>query len=170
MTVGSSPVDRSKLGTKRHILTDKQGIPLSAVISSASTHDIKAVTDVIDNTVIKRKHSSYFTKKKMTNHHHLCLDRAYNSKRIEKEIIKRGYIPHIPYKRKRGQKKNENSNQKKYSSSSSAKNKRWVVERTNSWYNRFRKLFIRYERKMENYLGLVQLSSSIIIYRKIILG
>ena len=166
---GNNPTDRSKLGqAKRHILTDKQGIPLSAVISSASTHDIKAVTDVIDNTVIKRKPSSYFTKKKRTNHHHhLCLDRAYNSKRIEKEIIKRGYIPHIPYKRKRGQKKNENSNQKKYSS---AKNKRWVVERTNSWHNRFRKLFIRYERKMKNYLSLVQLSSSIIIYRKIILG
>ena len=165
---GNNPTDRSKLGTKRHILTDKQGISLSAVISSASTHDIKAVTDVIDNTVIKRKPSSYFTKKKRTNHHHhLCLDRAYNSKRIENEIIKRGYVPHIPYKRKRGQKKKENSNQKKYSS---AKNKRWVVERTNSWHNRFRKLFIRYERKMENYLGLVQLSSSIIIYRKIILG
>ena len=47
MTVGSSPVDRSKLGTKRHILTDKQGIPLSAVISSASTHDIKAVTKML---------------------------------------------------------------------------------------------------------------------------
>src|SRR6476619_6680263 len=169
MTVGRSHVDRSKLGqAKRHILTDKQGIPLSAIISSASTHDIKAVTDVIDNTVIKRKPSSYFTKKKRTNHHHhLCLDRAYNSKRIENEIIKRGYVPHIPYKRKRGQKKKENSSQKKYSS---AKNKRWVIERTNSWHNRFRKLFIRYERKMKNYLSLVQLSSSIIIYRKIILG
>jgi IS5 family transposase len=48
MTVGSSPVDRSKLGqAKRHILTDKQGIPLSAVISSASTHDIKAVTKML---------------------------------------------------------------------------------------------------------------------------
>src|SRR6478609_2820493 len=165
---GNNPTDRSKVGTKRHILTDKQGIPLSAIISSASTHDIKAVTDVIDNTVIKRKPSSYFTKKKRTNHHHhLCLDRAYNSKRIENEIIKLGYVPHIPYKRKRGQKKKENSNQKKYSSD---KNKRWVIERTNSWYNRFRKLFIRYERKMENYLGLVQLSCSIIIYRKIVLG
>ena len=122
MTVGSSPVDRSKLGTKRHILTDKQGIPLSAVISSAIIHDIKAVTDVIDNTVIKRKPSSYFTKKKRTNHHHhhLCLDRAYNSKSIEKEIIKRGYVPHIPYKRKRGQIKIE-TNQKRHSSS---KNKR----------------------------------------------
>jgi len=110
MTVGSSPTDRSKLGTKRHILTHKHGIPLSAIISSACTHDIKAVADVIDNTVINRKLSSHFTKKKRTNHHHLCLDRAYNSKRIEKEIIKRGYVPHIPYKRKRGQKKKENSN------------------------------------------------------------
>ena len=51
---GSNPVDRSKLGTKRHILTDKKGIPLSAVITSANTHDIKAVTNVIDNAVIKR--------------------------------------------------------------------------------------------------------------------
>ena len=165
---GNNPTDRSKLGIRRHLLTDKNGIPLSAVISSANAHDIKVVADVIDNTVIKRKpSSSYFAKKKRTNYHHLCLDRAYNSKSIEKEIIKRGYVPHISYKRKRGQKKEENSNQKKYSS---VKNKRWVVERTNSWHNRFRKLFIRYERKMENYLGLVQLSCGIIIYRKIILG
>ena len=41
---GNNPTDRSKLGTKRHILTDKNGIPLSVVISSASTHDIKLVT------------------------------------------------------------------------------------------------------------------------------
>jgi putative transposase len=49
------PTDRSKLGkTKRHILTDKKGIPLSVVISSsASTHDIKLVTSVVNNGVIK---------------------------------------------------------------------------------------------------------------------
>ncbi len=46
----NNPFDRSKLGTKRHILTDKKGIPLSAVIESEKTHDIKAVTDVIDNS------------------------------------------------------------------------------------------------------------------------
>ena len=69
--------------------------------------------------------------------------------------------------REKEDKRKENSNKKKYSS---AKNKRWVVERTNSWHNRFRKLFTRYEKKVENYLGLVQLSNSIIIYRKIILG
>ena len=62
MTAGNNPTDRSKLGTKRHILTDKNGIPLSAIISSASTHDIKLVTNVVDNRVIKRR-PSYKTKK-----------------------------------------------------------------------------------------------------------
>jgi hypothetical protein len=35
----NNPVDRSKPGTKRHILTNKNGIPLSAVITSANKHD-----------------------------------------------------------------------------------------------------------------------------------
>ena len=101
---------------------------------------------------------------------HLCLDKAYNSEPEEKELIKRGYVLHIPQKRKRVEKEeikvtiNHCSNCKKYSA------KRWVIERTNSWHNRFRKLLTRYEKKVENYLGLVQLSCCMIIYRKIILG
>ena len=169
----NNPTDRSKLGTKRHILTDKNGIPLSVVISSASTHDIKRVTDVIDTTVIKRPSPSYKTKtgrrKKLQ---HLCLDKAYNSETEEQELIKRGYVLHIPPKRKRDEKEEQEikvtvqrcSNRKKHSA------KRWVIERTNSWHNRFRKLFTRYEKKVENYLGMVQLSCCMIIYRKIILG
>jgi Transposase DDE domain len=101
---GSSLVDRSKLGqAKRHILTDRKGMSLSTSISSASAHDLKAVTDVIDNAVLDRPSESYYKKKKTrrkySQQQHLCLDRAYSSKSIEKEIIKRGYIPHIPYKR-----------------------------------------------------------------------
>jgi IS5 family transposase len=102
---GNNPTDRSKLRTKRHILTDKQGIPLSAIISSASTHDIKAVTNVIDNSVIKRAPVLDKPKERRQEKHNLCLDKAYQSKSIKQEIIKRGYVPHIPYKRKRGQKK-----------------------------------------------------------------
>ncbi len=56
---GSNPtVNRSKLGTKRHILTDNNGIPLSVVISSANTHDLKLVLDMVNNAVIKRHISS----------------------------------------------------------------------------------------------------------------
>jgi transposase len=164
---GSNPTDRSKLGTKRHILTDKNGIPLSAVISSASTHDIKLVTDVIDDMVIRRSSPSMkCSSSRKRKLQHLCLDKAYNSKTVQRAIIKRGYVHHMPYKRKRGQKK-ENVCKKQHPS---AKNRRWVVERTNSWHNRYRKLFTRYEKKAENYLGLVQLSCSIIVYRNIILG
>ena len=79
---------------------------------------------------------------------------------------------HIPHRRRRRKKYDDEEikiktkpslNQKKYST------KRWVVERTNSWHNRFRKLFTRYEKNVENDLGLVQFSCCIIIYRKIIL-
>src|SRR3954462_10742772 len=130
MTVGSNPTDRSKLGTKRHILTDKKGIPLSAVISSAKTHDIKLVTDVVDNMVIRRPSSKYRNKRIRRQQQHLCLDKGYNSEHEEQELIKRGYVLHIPIKKK---KKKGTDNEKyitrtipeikKYSA------KRWVVER-----------------------------------------
>jgi transposase len=100
-------------------------------------------------------------------YNHLCLDKAYNSKPKENEIIRRGYVPHIPYKRKRGQRKEGIAYQHTHQN---MKNKRWVVERTNSWHNRFRKLFTRYEKKVENYFGSSATIISIIIYRKIILG
>ncbi|HEX5186051.1 MAG TPA: hypothetical protein VFV86_04095 [Nitrososphaeraceae archaeon] len=69
-------------------------------------------------------------------------------KEVEQEIIKRGYIPHIRHRREEiifCRKKH------------SANKKMGRRERTNSWHNRFRKLFTRYEKKDENYLGLVEL-------------
>ena len=51
---GHNPTDRSKLGTKRHILTDKKGIPLSAIITSANTHDVTVAIDTVDSMVLKR--------------------------------------------------------------------------------------------------------------------
>src|SRR4051794_3414362 len=135
---GNNPTDRSKLGTKRHILTDKKGIPLSTVITPASTHDIKAVTNVIDNSIIKQPLVSNKPKKegmrRQWMYQHLCLDSLYSSKPIEKEIIKRGYVPHMPYKRKRGPQSKMVDKQRNYQT---AKNELWVVERTNSWHNRF---------------------------------
>ena len=93
MTVGHNPTDRSKMGrTKRHILTDKNGIPLSVVISSANAHDIKLVIDVVDDAVIKRPSNKTRTKGRRRGRklQHLCLDKAYNSEQEEQELIKRG--------------------------------------------------------------------------------
>ena len=97
----NNPFDRSKLGTKRQILTDKKGIPLSAVITSAKTHDLKAVTNVIDNSVIKQPFVSNKPKgRKHRKHNHICFDRAYQSKSIKQEIINCDYVPHTIQKKK----------------------------------------------------------------------
>jgi putative transposase len=76
---------------------------------------------------------------------------------------------HIPIKKKK-KKKGEDSEEIAIPSHKKYSPKRWVVEGTDSWHNRFRKLFIRYEKKDENYLSLVQFSCYMIIYRKLILG
>ena len=61
---------------------------------------ISNVTDVVDNTVIKRPHS-YKTKTGGRKLQHLCLDKTSHSEQEEQELIKRGYVMYIPYKRKR---------------------------------------------------------------------
>ncbi len=70
---------------------------------------------MIENRVIKRPPSSYKTKttgrrKKRRKLQHLCLDKAYNSEPEEQELIKRGYVLHIPPKRKRGEKEEQEAN------------------------------------------------------------
>ena len=152
---GPNPTDRGKLGTKRHVLTDGQGIPLSVVITAANTQDMKAAINTLDNIVIKRP--SYNMCKKKQN---LYLDKGYDFPEIETEIIKKGYLLHI---RHRGERVLTNHFHHHRS-------RRWVVERTNSWHNRFRKLLIRYEKRLENYYALVCLGCCILIYRRIILG
>jgi len=90
----------------------------------------------------------------------LCLDKGYDFPEIERAAIKRGYTPHIPHRGEAPPPHHEHRHQ----------TKRWVVERTGSWYNRFRKLLIRWEKKARNYLALTQLASCLIIYRLTVLG
>lgn len=156
--VGPNPTDRGKLGTKRHILADQRGIPLSVIITAASTHDMKSAAKTLDNIMIVKRRRA---QRKIVQN--LCLDKGYDFQEIEYEAIKRGYVPHI---RHRGE-ESLLAITKKHNHHPA---KRWVVERTNSWHNRFRKLLVRYEKKSENYLGLVHLSCCMILYRRIILG
>ena len=137
---GHNPTDRSKLGSKRHILTDKYGIPLSVIITSANTHDVTVAIDTVDSMVLKRSSSQLNDRKKQN----LCLDKAYHSKEVEQEIFNRGYIPHISHRRE----------EEKLFHRTHPAARRWVVERTNSWHNRFRKLFTRYEKRMKTTLVL----------------
>jgi hypothetical protein len=66
------------------------------------------VIEVTNDAVIKRTISltkTTFERKSKLKQQHICLDKAYNFKQVEQEIIRRGYVPHIPYLRKREEKK-----------------------------------------------------------------
>lgn len=146
---GKNPTDRGKLGTKRHVLTDQEGVPIAVELSGAHRHDMKMTFMVIDSIVVEPPASG------SRRRQHLCLDKGYDYPEIERGVKERGYCDHI---RRRGEAVVP-EDQKQYPA------RRWVVERTHSWYNRFRKLLVRFEKYAENYLGLVDFASALIVYR-----
>ena len=139
------------MGTKRSILADAKGIPLSVVLDGANRHDIKLLEKTLDKMVIFRPE---VTDEKPQN---LCLDAGYTG--AEKIISDRRYTLHI---RPRNKEKEEKINNPDF------KARRWVVEVTHSFLNRFHKLLVRFEKKEKNYLALIQFACSIIVWRKII--
>lgn len=89
---------------------------------------------------------------------HLCADRGYFGEPAHQAIKERNYIPHV---KKRG----EEIQEKK--ADPSFKARRWVVEVTHSWFNRFRKLLVRYEKLTKTYEALLHMAAAIIAFRKI---
>lgn len=124
-SVGPNPTDRGKNGTKRIVLTDGHGVPLSLVLDGANRHDSK----LIDKLLMEKVASGPDGQK------NLCLDAAFVGK--ENAVTEAGYVPHI---RPRGEEKKERENNPLF------KARRWVVEACHSWFNRFRKLTPRYEK------------------------
>jgi putative transposase len=143
---GPNPTDRGKSGVKRHIVTDEIGVPLAAEITAANVHDKRAAVSTVDAIVMRAPRGRRRPK-------NLCLDKGYDFDDVEREIRSRGIRPHI---RRRGEDRRECRR---------GRARRWVVERTNAWHNRFRGLLIRWERKATNYLGLLHLACAMIALR-----
>jgi putative transposase len=69
---GPNPTDRAKKGTKRHLLTEGNGIPLGLVVTGANRNDFKETQNVLDSIVIKRP------KPTKNNEQHICGDKGYD--------------------------------------------------------------------------------------------
>lgn len=139
------------MGTKRSILVESSGVPLAVVIAGANTHDVKLLEKTLDAVII--------TRPEVTEHapQHLCADAAYTGAPAAETMNERMYTPHV---RSRGEEKTEKQEGKRA--------RRWVVEVTFSWFNRFRKLLVRWEKKEENYLALLHFACAIIVWRKLL--
>lgn len=87
----------------------------------------------------------------------MCMDKGYFSAENERLVREDfGLTPHIV---PRGQEKQDLKKIPGYRA------RRWVVERTLSWMNRYRRILVRWEKKEENFVALVQFVCCILAYR-----
>lgn len=142
------PPTGGKKGTKRSLLVDGRGAPLSLIVAGANRHDVKLLAQTLDAIVVPRPKP---TPRRPQN---LCVDKGYAGQPAEQQMRARGYIPHVP---KKGAPAARHRTQ--------GRARRWVVERTHSWMNNFRKLRVRYEKKVANFEALLHLAIAIICWR-----
>ena len=125
-------------------------MPLGLAIDGANRHDSKMVAATIESIPVKRPRPTQSRPQAM------CLDKGYDYDSVRDLVKEFGYTAHI---RSRG----EEAQAIKRGAAERAR--RWVVERTHSWMNRFRRILTRWEKKPENYLALLHLVCAIITFR-----
>lgn len=128
---GPNPTDRAKPGTKHHVVTDGNGIPLATKTTGANAHDVTALIELVDGIppiAGRRGHPRHRPERVQG-------DRGYDSDPHRAELRERGIQPELA---------------RRHTEHGSGMGKtRWVVERTLSWLHQFRRLRIRFERRAD---------------------
>jgi transposase len=145
--VGPNPTDRGKPGSKRHVLVDASGIPLALLLSAANVHDSRLFEPLLDAVPPIRQCAGRPRKRPAKLH----ADKGYDYDRCRRAARRRGITPRIA---RRG-----------IESSERLGRHRWVIERTLAWFARFRRLTIRYERRLDILLAFHLLAASLICLR-----
>ena len=146
-------------GTKVHVATEQNGLPVSIVMSPANNHDSVKFVDVIESI------SDYLDSSATSKIKSIYADKGYDSTTIRKYLKSRNITSCIPKrnycKTRRGIKNHDNMN---YNYNKT----RFVVERFFAWLkNGFHRTRIRYERIADNYLGLLNIAS-FLMYCKVL--
>jgi len=135
------------------LLVDGRGIPLSLVASGANVHDVKLLEPTLDRTVVERPEAD------PEQPQHLCADAGYKGAPALQAAVARNYQPHIKQRKEEAEAKRRQPGWKA---------RRWVVERTHSWLNRFRKLLVSFEKTEASYIALLSLAAALICWRQTI--
>lgn len=144
---GANPTDRSKSGVKRCLLVEGSGIPIGIAVAGANRNDMKMTEDTLKTMAIKRPDPEIIPQ-------NMCLDKGFDYEEVREILSDWRYTAHI---RTRGEEKRE--------SMPGYRARRWVVERTHSWLNRFRRLLVRWEKKVNNYLAMLHFACAHICLR-----
>ncbi len=128
-------------------MVDRNGIPLAVALSGANVADIRMVEVLVDGVAPIRQPRGRPRRRPLKVH----ADKAYDARWVRVALRRRRIVPRIA---RRG-----------VDSSSGLGRHRWVVERTFSWLNRYRRLRVRYERRMDIHLAFLLIGCALICWR-----
>jgi transposase len=146
---GPNPVDRAKKGSKLHVLSDAEGLPLVVDVTAANTADIRAFTPLF--TAIPPIRSRRGPRRRKPGK--VRADKAYDSAELRRWLRRQGVVPRIA---RRG-----------IESSERLGRHRWKIERTIAWLFGYRRLTVRYERHGHLFAAFLTLAAALICYKKL---
>ena len=131
-------------------MTEGHGVPIGLAVDGANRHDMKLVRPTIEGIVAERPEP--------TEEHPqgMCLDKGYDYDEVRDILQAFGFTAHI---RSRGEEAKAIARQAGF------KARRWVVERSHSWMNRFRRILVRWDKKPKNYLAFLHFACALIAFR-----
>lgn len=144
---GPNPTDRRKLGSKHHVVTDAQGVPLATRLTGANRHDVTQLLPLVDSIPPVAGQPG----RPRQRPDEMYGDRAYDSEPHRRKLRRRGIRPHLA--------------RRNQPHGSGLGIYRWVVERTLSWLHQFRRLRVRYERRDDIHDAFTTLAESLICFR-----
>jgi putative transposase len=120
-------------------------------VDGANRPDMKMVEETLASIPLERPEPT------VEEPQGLCLDRGYAYDEVQEIAEEFHFTTHLPSDKREAQKVKRQAGHKA---------RRWVVERTHSWMNRFRGVLIRWSKKAENYIALLHMAFAFIIYRR----
>jgi transposase len=133
------------------VLTEGGGVPVGLAVDGANRNDFKMARATIESLPIARPEPTPDKPQGM------CLDKGYDDDEVRALLSEFGFTAHI---RARGEEA------KRLKQDAGFRARRWVVERTHSWMNRFRRVLIRWDKQVRNYLGFLHVACAYITYRQ----
>ena len=131
-------------------MTEAQGIPVGLAVAGANRHDMKLVGATVDSIPVQRPTPT------PEQPQGLCLDKGYDFAEVRLTVQEFGFTAHI---RGRGEEAQAIKREAGF------KARRWVVERTHGWLNRFRRILVRWDKSPDNYIALLHFACALIAFR-----
>jgi transposase len=127
-------------------------VPVGLAVAGANAVDFKLARQTIDGVPVARPEPSESRPQGM------CLDKGYDYLEVWELLEEFGFTAHVSIR-------DGDPNSQPVKRTARHKARRWVVERTHSWMNRFRGVLVRWSKKPENYLAMLHLVCAAITYR-----